>query len=450
VKAAKEFFHKIKNKYSKKFSSVTKDILKGSFWIFSGTACSKVLVLISTIIVAHILSQDEYGQLGIIRTTILLFVSLSSFGIGTTATKYIAQYKKTDVVQTLKMYLISNIFAISVAIIISFLIFIFAPLIATKSLNAPNLTNDIRVGSIILFFSLINGAQSATLAGFEDFKSLAKSNIISGASQIILLSIGAAFFKVTGAIIGFGLSYGISMFFNMCFISKHIKSLNSSLYNTFKILKLSDFKVIYQFSLPIAMTSWISLPAYWWVKTILVKQGGFQSMAIYDVADQWRSQVLFIPGVLAQVILPIFSRAVSLKDNNTLMSALKTNLKINISISFIVTLLLVILSPYILMMYGPEYKNTLPIILLAFAACFSSVSNICGAFVFSYNKTWEVLGYNGIWAITLIAFSYYFMNIGMKENGLALSYLIAQICLTLLMIRKTQSLIKNNATSPMH
>ena len=444
MKVAKDFFYKIRDKYSNKFSVVTKDILKGSFWVFSGTACSKVLILLSTIIVAHILTQDEYGQLGIIRTTILLFISLSSFGIGTTATKYIAQYKNSDVVQTLKMYLISNIFAMSAAVFVSVLIFAFAPLIANKSLNAPYLINDVRVGAIILFFSLINGAQSSTLSGFEDFKSLAKTNILSGVSQIILLSIGAAFFKVTGAIIGFGLSFGIASVYNMYHISKHIRALNGSLYDTFKMLKLSDFKIIYQFSLPIALTSWIDMPAYWWAKTVLVKQCGFQSMATYDIADQWRSQILFIPGIIAQVILPIFSRAISKNDKKTLRSAMKTNLKLNISISCVLTLCLIILSPFILKMYGPEYKNTIPLILLAVAACFDSVSNICGAYIFSHNKTWEVLGYNATWATSLIVFSYYFMNSGMKENGLAMAYLIAQIFLTILMIRKTKLLMEKN------
>ena len=70
-------------------SNITRRIVSGSFWVLVGTIVSKIMVFVATIIVARILSKEVYGQLGIIRSTIQLFVGLTAFGIGATATKHI-------------------------------------------------------------------------------------------------------------------------------------------------------------------------------------------------------------------------------------------------------------------------------------------------------------------------------------------------------------------------
>lgn len=61
--------------------SSKKDLLKGSSWILFGNLFSKILVFCATIAVTHILTKDLYGQLGIIRSTVQMFIAVSSFGI---------------------------------------------------------------------------------------------------------------------------------------------------------------------------------------------------------------------------------------------------------------------------------------------------------------------------------------------------------------------------------
>src|ERR1035437_5586151 len=68
----------------------------GVFWSFSGTVVARALGLIASIIVARLLGRGAYGELGIIQSTVGMFGLFAGFGMGITATKFVAEYRKTD------------------------------------------------------------------------------------------------------------------------------------------------------------------------------------------------------------------------------------------------------------------------------------------------------------------------------------------------------------------
>ena len=435
-------YYKCRLFLSNNLSFMAKKILKGSFWILLGNIVSKIMVFLATILVVRILGKNDYGQLSIIRSTIQMFVSLSAFGMGTTATKFIAQYRSSDANKVVNIYVVANAFAFGIATLTSILIYVFAHYIAYNMLNAPELLKDIRIAAIILFFSLLNGAQTGTLAGFEDFKRIAKSTLIVGFLELCLLSIGALVLGVRGAILGFGFSYCFVFIYNSYYIRKYIKNLGVSIITTIKNLKISDFAIIYQFSLPIALTSWIGMPCLWYCKTYLVNHAGFEEMALYDVSDQWRAQILFIPAIVSQVLLPILSNSIAKNDKKSTIDALRINININGGVTFSFAIILAVFSPFVLRIYGSEYTNSLPLIFLAFAGAVTSISNICGSFIFSSNKAWSILKFNVAWAMVLLVTSIILINKNWGASGLALSYLFANIILTLLMVIKTYRTLK--------
>ena len=115
--------------------------MSGAFWVFVETIVSKIMVFVATIIVVRLLTKEVYGQLGIIRSTIQLFVGLSAFGIGATATKHIAQYRNSDPRMAVRIYCIANIFVLLMGIVASIVLISTAGVIAIDKLNAPR-AND--------------------------------------------------------------------------------------------------------------------------------------------------------------------------------------------------------------------------------------------------------------------------------------------------------------------
>ena len=68
-----------------KTSDIAHRMASGAFWSFTGTALGKFIVLLTGIVCARILGKEVFGQLGIVRSTIGMFIVLGTSGIGVTA-----------------------------------------------------------------------------------------------------------------------------------------------------------------------------------------------------------------------------------------------------------------------------------------------------------------------------------------------------------------------------
>lgn len=409
----------------KNMESSKKDLLKGSSWILFGNLFSKVLVFCATIAVTHILTKDLYGQLGIIRSTVQMFIAVSSFGIGATATKYIAEYRNKDTQYAIRVYWVATLFIAIMAIVAACLLLLFSGHIANIMLNAPEIIGNLRVGAFILLFSLMNGAQSGALSGFEDFRHLSFSNILNGVLEIIFLPLGAYLWGLPGAVLGFGSCFLLVFIYNTYHVNKNFKSTNVNIFSIVKEIKLTDFSILYKFSFPIALSSWLILVMYWISKTMIVKDADFTSMANYDVAEQFKAQLMFIPGILSQVLLPILTNRTAEKQSNEAKSIIWMNIRINIAITFSIFLIILLFGKYILMIYGKEYTNTFPLYVLCFCAIMDSICNSYIPVIISSNKVWNILVFNLIWGIILFSVYIFSRTTIVPENALAVAYLSA-------------------------
>jgi len=55
-------------------------IAKGAFWSLSGSIVSQGSILFASMYVARILGKTQFGELGMIRSTINMFVVFAGFG----------------------------------------------------------------------------------------------------------------------------------------------------------------------------------------------------------------------------------------------------------------------------------------------------------------------------------------------------------------------------------
>lgn len=412
--------------------------MRGSSWTLCGNICSKILVFCATIIVVRILTKEEYGELGIIRSTIQMFIAFSSFGIGSTATKYIAQHRNQNPDIAAKIYCVGGLFVFVMGLVALFALIASSDYVATYMLGTPELSTDLRIGGIILFFSLLNGAQLGALAGFEDFKFIACSSLTNGVLEILLLPLGAYYMGLTGAILGFGICFLIVSCINTIKVNQNFRKLGMKLSLSVRQLKPSDFNVLYNFSLPMSLASLINLSAYWFLKTWLVKDAGFAQMANYDVAVQLQSQLLFIPGILSQVLLPIMVNNMSDGQSRAAHSAFKMNVCINLVITATAFVLILLFGRYILMIYGKSYTSVLPLYVLCFCTILDSAANAFVPLIISANKVWSVLFINILWATTLVLTYIQCVRFFIPEDALTYAYLCATIVnliLTLCFVR---------------
>lgn len=405
-------------------SELNKTILRHSFWILLGTLLSKFLLLLATVLITDYVDKRVYGEVGIIKSTITMFSVFAGLGLGVTATKFISQYKNIDKLKTSNIIGLSNLFSIVMSLLVLLLFFLFSKYLALQ-INAPHLSEQLKIAGVILFFSALNGIQTGILDGFEKFKALSVNNIIAAVFSAIFQIIGAKIYGINGIIVGLGLHYIILYFLNYVSIYRVTKKdYNFSIFNK---SNFKEYKLIWIFSVPAVLSGLMVSPVVWITNNFLVNQiNGYEEMANFDIASQWRGTILFIPTALCQIALPMLSAAINKNDYNKI---LKKNIILNFVISLIVVLIVLAFIPYILKMYGKNYADAnIPMIILMITTILIAVNNVIGQAIASLNKMWLAFYVNLIWGISLIVFSSVFViKYDLGAIGLSVSYLLSYI-----------------------
>lgn len=386
-----------------------------------GTLISKGLLLLGTILIVKYVDKTIYGEFGIIKSTVNMFTVFAGLGLGLTATKYIAQLKETNKERVARIIGLSNFFSISISLLIV-LFFLFFSGVLANQINAPHLKGELQLSGFILFFAALNGLQNGILAGFEKFKLISINNIIASVASVITQVLGAKYFGLQGIILGFGLNFVILYILNRANINK-IES-NGYQYKLFDKRNFKEISIIWNFSIPAVLSGLMVSPVIWLTNSFLVlQQNGYQQMANFDIANQWRTTVLFIPAALAQIALPMLSSAKDEDYNNIL----NKNIFLNFLIALIIVLPMILLAPFILSFYGNQYDDAYyPLIIMLITTVLVAVNNIIGQAIASKGKMWIGFSVNAIWGILLILISYILMfqfNYGVV--GLCFAYLIS-------------------------
>ena len=291
----------------------------------------------------------------------------------------------------------------------------------------------------MLFVAVINGAQLGVLSGFENFKSIAINTLFGSISKAIFMLLGAYLYGVTGAVLGFGVGFIVLLILNQAAIKKLFRK--NGLFVSINSLRKSDVSLLYKFSLPAALSSILIAPTYWVIKTMLVDINGFEELASFEAADQWRVIALFIPSAISQIVLPILSSIVNV-DKQKFWKVLWYNIMLNGTISLIIALIIIVFRGIIMNTYGSSYDNVSVLSFLALSTIFSSVANVVGMSIASRSKMWEGFLFNLAWAAMVIGFSYILLKMSYGATGIAIALLCAYIIHSVLQLLYLALIVK--------
>ncbi len=404
-------------------SEIGKRMASGAFWSFTGTAMAKIIVLLSGIICARLLTIEEYGQLGMVRSTINMFVVFGIAGLGHTAIKYISEYRFSNRAKVYSIYNLTTLFSFITGLIVAIIVYFFSDYLAIHSIKEPSLAPCLKIGAFFLFITVLNGAQDGVIYGLEDFKGRAINTFISSLAESGLMLLGAYLYGVTGAFVGFGLGYLVLFVCNYLTINKDLSRLEIGPRRF--IIDKEDFSLLYKFSLPAMLASIMVAPTYWITKNILINYSNYGELAVYEASDYWKTLIIYFPAAISQIVLPILS-SISSSDTDKFWKVFRYNLYLNVGIVFLLTMIVAIASPWIMKSFGSEYEGkTLPLIVLAISSIFSTASSVVGLTIVSRAKMWTGLLFNFIWSAMMIGFSYLFIHMGMGATGLSLAILCA-------------------------
>jgi O-antigen/teichoic acid export membrane protein len=397
-------------------------LAKGAFWSLAGALISRGLALLSSIIVARILGKEGFGELGIIQSTVGMFGVFAGFGLGMTATKYIAEFRTKDPGKAGRVIGLSNIVSIVSGGVMSLILVFLARWLASHTLAAPHLTRLLQISAGLLFLSALTGAQTGVLAGFEAFKTIARVNFWAGIANFPLMVIGVSLAGITGAVWGLVAGMLVNWLLNHVAITMEAQRANGPA--TYSDC-LQEWKILWKFSFPAVLAGVMAGPVNWVCNAMLVNQpNGYAEMGIFNAANQWRMAILFVPGAVGAIVLPVLSNLHGVGDHLSYRRVFWYNILLNGSVSLSIALLVSLLAPIIMGTYGKGFESGhIVLVLLSLSAVLNATIGVIGQSIASAGKMWWGMLLNALWSFVLLGSMWLLKSHG--AQGLSISIVIA-------------------------
>ena len=405
-------------------SELASRLASGAFWSLVGGVASQLLALVASISVARLLGSELFGQFGMIRSTAMTFGTLATFGLGLTATKHVAELRRHDPERAGRIIVLSGIFAACTGVVMAVVLYLAATPLAQRALDAPHLAGMVRVGSLLLALTAINAAQAGALAGFEAFRTMTKVNVTVGMVSVPVLVTATYVAGLPGAVWGLVGTLALQGLLNYRAVRREAAKAGTPLrYATC----LREWRVLWSFSLPAALSSMLSAPAMWICHALLVNQpGGYTQMGVFNAANQWRMAILFVPQKIVMVALPVLSSLAAEGRIERFKTTLKLCVLVSAVVSIAVAAPVMALSSWIMRLYGDDFlSGTSAVSLLAVSAVFMSVSFVGGQAVISLGRAWFRLAVHVLWSAALLGSLLVLVVDGGNATSLALVNVIA-------------------------
>ena len=166
-------------------SAKTTTVVKGVIWSFAEKVSAQLVSFLVSVVLARILSPDDYGLVSMI----LVFITISDVFVNSGFTSALVQRKNASTLDFSTVYYSSQV----LSVLIYLIIFISSPLIASFY-SRPELVLLLRVFALKIPIGVLNSVQHAYVSRTMQFKKFFYSSlvgvIVSGFVGICLATFG--------------------------------------------------------------------------------------------------------------------------------------------------------------------------------------------------------------------------------------------------------------------
>lgn len=412
-------------------SSIASRLAHGTFWSLVGTVFARGLSVLASIVVARQLGREEFGALGIIQSTVLNISIFVSYALGMTATKHIAELRSSDPERAGRILSLSGVTAALAGVVLAGALAVGAPMLAERTLAAPRLSGLLRVGSLYLFLTALNGAQIGALAGFEAFRSIARVNLVAGIATFLCMVGGVFVAGLGGAVWGLVASTMVGWLVAHLAVRREADRFGVP-FSRRGICR--EFPVLKSFSLPAILASALYGPVGWVCSAMLVNEhNGYAQMGIFNATNQWFAMVMFLPSLLGQVVLPMLAESAGAGNERRSIRIIQLTLLANAVVVVPLVLLASLASPWLMAFYGVGFGSEWPVLVISLVtAGILAVQTPVSQALNAEGRVWTVFFMNLGWSAVFILVNALLIDRG--ATGLVLARLIAYLLQILFMV----------------
>lgn len=323
-------------------SSLKQQTISGMIWSAIGKFGTMGISFVSNIVLARLLMPSDYGAIAMIQ----IFIALSNLLITGGFTSALIQKKDATHIDYTSVFY----WNVVISIILYVVLFFCSPAIS-RFYKLPDLNIILRVQSISIIISAFSAVQTSILSKELKFKTLTNRNIIA--------SICATAVSIVMAYCGLGVWSLVA------------SNLIYSFASVILLWKMSPWRPTWEFSFTslkelftfggLLMLSSVFTKLFSELQGLIIgryytaKDLGYyhQARSLEQIPTESLTQIV------TQVSFPVFSQLQS--DHQRLMSALKKNISSLTYANFgLVTLLIVVATPLIRLLYGTQWDQSIP------------------------------------------------------------------------------------------
>jgi O-antigen/teichoic acid export membrane protein len=403
-------------------------VASGATWVLVGIGLSQIAAALSSIAIARLLGKETFGEFGMVRNTIMMFGALAGLGLGLTTNKFVAEFRDNDPSRAGRILGLTLALGVISGVAVSVWVALAADYLALRTLNAGHLAAYIRICAPLLAFSVVNGVQMAAISGLEQFRAFAWLTAVTVLTVAVASVVGAAGWGMQGALSGTVLGG----FINLILLEAVGAPLRRKKNVPVRFRGIwQERGIILSFAMPSMFSGLMVGPITWAaLRFLFIRPDGPGQTALFNAANQIRALALFIPGAIAQVVMPMFSNLQAGVDARRYHRAVRLSSLASLAAGLAVAAPLIVASPQVMGLFGPGFSSGWVVLcLLCLAAVLQATNTVIGEALAALNKMWWGFMLNCLWAAEFLLASWLLVRYG--ATGLGWAYLISYVLHTL-------------------
>lgn len=395
---------------------------KAASWSIFATAVGSAFSLLTWVVIGRLLRREDFGLLSLIQTTASMFGVFAGLGLGLTTTKYVAALRNTEPQRTGRIIAMTWVISTALSAGLAGVLLLYARNLS-GALGNPALAGQLLISAGSVFFNSINGTQLGVLAGFEDFKGIARANLAKGLCSMALVAPLIGAYGITGA------NWTITLA-ALCACATTQASLRAACKRHHIEPRLAgssrEFAGVLGFSVQSFLGAIAITPVAWLASVTLSKQtNGYAALATYSAAEKWYALILFAPIAAARSALPLLANALGTHEHERFTKLLTASVVFNVGVTSTGAILVAAASPLLMRLYGKQYAagwHTLAI--LAISTVPAVLNTILGQPLVAAGKV-HIRLLADVFLGVLLFISMRALVPSRGADGLALAYLLA-------------------------
>jgi O-antigen/teichoic acid export membrane protein len=398
----------------------------GTWWAFVAAVTSQTLAIATSVAAARLLGKVQFGEFGMIQGTIAAFGVVAGGGLGMTATKHVAEYRRSHPDRAGAVIGLTLASAAAIGGAFALALLAGAGAFAAAALKAPHLAAAVRIGSVLLLANTIGAVQAGVLTGFEAFRALARLSAWRSALALPCTVVGLWAGGLGGALWGNVVALGVGAWLGHRALRG--ETARHGITIAYRAAR-REWRLLWSFSIPSLLSSALVGPVTWAAGLMLARQpNGYGELGVFSAGNQWRSALVFVPGLMGQVIVPVLASIGIVDQRARAARVLKTSILVCGACVVPLVLALWAAGGSIMALYGQGFVGRERVLQLSvLTAGLLAVQLPVGHLITASGRMWAGALMNLGWATVLLGGAWLAVEHGSGADGLALAYLIAYL-----------------------